>query len=330
MCPKKNFLVIGGGVGPAAGVMFHEKIVNMVDNRGMADQGHAPVIHLSMSPYVLDRTKFLLSNPDQSIPNPGINMGLAVNYACRAFDGAAHNFIVGVPCNTFHSGKVFESYRARLSNPRIQIVNMIEETALLLATRSEKNIILLSTRGTRDTGVYSDYIEKIPSKNLLECDGGKNKGDRSYDKTQKHFFTPDDKVDDEVVAENQQGAVMAAIYDPEFGVKGGTPNLIRAKALFETVTRQLSQDKDPKTVCVIMGCTEIPIAYQDSCNENVFLRDIGKYVDPMDLLAKSMIKRGGYALKSEEAPAVDQEEISGINKGIAEEFTRDMSLGARW
>ncbi len=326
MCPKKNFLVIGGGVGPAAGVMFHDKIVNMADNRRMADQGHAPVIHLSMSPYVLDRTKFLLENPDLSIPNPGINMGLAVREACKAYECAAQNFVVGVPCNTFHSPAVYSAYESSLRHPRIKLINMIGETACHpMLEENDRNhvekIILLSTRGTRDTGVYDRYFKTIP---LTKCSGGPKNSESDLQKT--YFSGETASVKKDVVQANMQGAVMAAIYDPVHGVKGKEPNLKRAFELFEAVVEILVGDSDPNNCRVIMGCTEIPLAYLKRKQEDpLVLEDFKNYVDPMDCLAKAMILAGGYALKTNSKGDVESAEIPQINKQNAEEFTRDLA-----
>ena len=326
MCPKKNFLVIGGGVGPAAGVMFHDKIVNMVDNRGMGDQGHAPVIHLSMSPYVLDRTKFLLENPRGEIPNPGINMGLAVREACKAYASAAQNFVVGVPCNTFHSPAVYSAYESSLQHPRIKLINMIEETArhpkLVNSPENQvQKIILLSTRGTRDTEVYDPYFKTIP---LTKCNGGP-KGEKS-DLQETYFNGERGAINRGVVRNNMQGAVMAAIYDPEHGVKGTRPNWERAFALFEAVVAFMVEDTNPENCRVIMGCTEIPLAYQrGSGREPLILGNIQNYVDPMDCLAKAMTLAGEYRLKGQLDGDVAAEDIPRINKANAEEFTRDLA-----
>ncbi len=289
MCSKKNFLVIGGGVGPAAGVMFHQKIVDMVDNQGMGDQGHAPVIHLSMSPFVLDRTAFLMGKIKT---NPGFNMGLSVLSGCNPYREAVGQFIVGVPCNTFHSDKVYGPYSGILRDPQFSLINMIEETFQFISTKlAGKKVILLSTKGTRDTQVYERYF----GDRLIKCNG-----DASNPPNLGNFFAGD-AVNQGAIDRDQQGALMAAIYDPNFGVKGINPNYGKAKAVFEKTIESIinarpADDRNVDDYCVIMGCTEIPIAYEKTDGVR-YLGELSRYVDPMTCLAAKMIVSGGYRLK---------------------------------
>lgn len=329
MGPKKNFLVIGGGVGPAAGVAFHQKIVEITDNEGLGDQGHPPVIHLSMSPYVLDRTKFLLDNPDGQMPNPGENMGLAVRESCRAFQGAANRFIIGVPCNTFHSPAVYHAYEQMTRIPRVTLVNMIAETAeFIKGVHGGRKIILISTRGTRNTRVYDQYFG---GDTLIRCDNGQDKIEGNpNDKIQSHFISEDGRPNVQNITNDQQGAVMAAIYDPDQGVKGSRPNWGHAKTLFETVVGQLMRGAGigRDECCVIMGCTEIPLAYKDDV-EGEFADCVGGvYVDPMDLLAQKMVTLAGYKLTADVRHAAEPlrgDIVYQKNKEIAEGFTRNLS-----
>ncbi len=331
MCPQ-NFLVIGGGVGPAAGVAFHQKIIDRTNNEILGDQGHAPVIHLSMSPFILDRTRFLQKKIDN---NPGINMGLAVRKACETYAQAAHRFIVGVPCNTFHSKSVFDAYKSIAETASITLVNMISETAMAIRADHEgKKIILISTRGTRNTAVYDDYFRQMQ---FVKCDGDERVVlEKEHDFDQAYFFSDGLIPNMERIAADQQGAIMAAIYDKPKGLKYGTKRRKHARVLFETVVQQLQGDTEKNECCVIMGCTEIPLAYIKDTAEQIAARTAGDYVDPMDILASKMLLSAGYPLKLEHldpvviaAGAPDGElgaaEIRARNKQVAEEFTRSLS-----
>ncbi|MEP4191052.1 MAG: hypothetical protein ABJN51_08235 [Sneathiella sp.] len=359
MCPKKNFLVIGGGVGPAAGVMFHDKIVDLVNNRNLKDQGHAPVIHLSMSPYVLDRTRFL-KNEIQD--NPGINMALAVKAASESFGDSAGDFVVGVPCNTFHSKRVFNAYRAILSHPRIHLIHMINETADAIPPtplaeggeiRPKTKVILLSTRGTRDTNVYDEGFtqdgkpsricingDEAGNRNkdiiLLKCNGESDENDGNL----SHFFPGGaggalGAINNDLVVANQQGAVMAAIYDGRHGVKGRHPDYRAARQVFERVVERLVRTngggvrgEDQNTQFkVIMGCTEIPIAYKKEAEAgrgDNFLNADQQYLDPMDVLGKKMIDVGGYPLSGVDMVPMDAIQIDPNNHDNAFQFTKNM------
>ncbi|WP_169545513.1 aspartate/glutamate racemase family protein [Sneathiella aquimaris] len=293
MCPQRNFIVVGGGVGPAAGVAFHQKLIDMLDNRGMGDQGHAPVIHLSMSPYVLDRTAYLLSN-QQGI-NPGTAMGSSVNAACLAFEGVAQKFVVGVPCNTFHSKVVYEAYLEQLESNQICPINMIEETKNYIQQKLPTDkIILLSTSGTRETQVYSSQIP------VLETRDVPNPQDKNT-KRLSYFLTQEGNPDLRKISVAPQAAVMAAIYDPEIGVKGSEPNFSQAKWVFDVVIDLLKEGHAQRSAkkenySVIMGCTEIPLAYAYG-EGPLILGEFEKYIDPMEILAARLITAAGYPLK---------------------------------
>lgn len=296
---RKNFLVIGGGVGPAASVMFHKKIVDKTQNKNLGDQGHLPLIHLSMSPYILDRTKFLMREIDT---NPGINMGLAVKEACKSYDGIARNFIVGVPCNTFHSSRVFDAYRSIIDHPRIKVVHMIKETMQHIKDKhGGKKVILLSTTGTRNKGVYQP--PQGSEIDLITC------------------------------TDKQQDIVMGAIYNKAYAIKSANPNYSVALADFENVIKDIIEiaeaneyqnaESERRDVvrydfCVIMGCTEIPLAYNEARGKELQLGEMSNYIDPMDLLARRMVEL------AENEVDVSEDQVPSFNKENAERFTRDL------
>ena len=72
---KEKIIIIGGGVGPLAGVDLHNKIINNTITNG-TNQGHLEVHHLSCSNDITDRTEFLLRN---SIENPAEGMFRLIN-----------------------------------------------------------------------------------------------------------------------------------------------------------------------------------------------------------------------------------------------------------
>jgi len=70
----EKVIIIGGGVGPLAGVELHNKIIEYTLTDG-TDQSHLKVYHLSCPSFIPDRTEFLLgninTNPAQgNAPNP--------------------------------------------------------------------------------------------------------------------------------------------------------------------------------------------------------------------------------------------------------------------
>ncbi len=274
--PNQNIIVIGGGVGPAAGTLLHRKIIDMTNNNG-TDQGHPNLIHLSFSQYIADRTKYLASSQEKELLSPGITMARVVSKACI---GHIHNnskFVIGVPCNTFHARPIFDDFRTSLlplKADNIETLNMIELTATHIKQKfPNKEIILLSTSGTRDTGIYDqDYN----GKKITICN------------------------------DREQERVMEAIYNSETGVKGKSPDLAKAVETFENAIASIIKRNgtlDPSDCCVIMGCTEIPLAYAEAKPKYGYcLENFDNYIDPMDVLAKNMIVKAGYPIK-ESQPA---------------------------
>ena len=60
---NEKVLIIGGGVGPMAGVALHARIIENTLPGG-SDQGHLDVRHFSRSADVTDRTEFLLGRQE--------------------------------------------------------------------------------------------------------------------------------------------------------------------------------------------------------------------------------------------------------------------------
>jgi len=254
-----------GGVGPMAGVKLHEKIIRY--SKTSCDQDHMELVHLSTP--ILDRTRFLLSN------NPGKNPGSEMFTAVRGLSKLAANrrkFVVaGVPCNTFHAPPIWnrlmdqvtamnyriaEDYGDRESNVlpgQVHFVHMLKETVTYCIGLGAKNIGLLSTTGTRESGVYRDMFASFKV-SLLEVDM---------------------KV---------QPDVQDMIYNPNYGIKAldmACPKVVEA---FKDFVRQI---KKKGAKAVILGCTEIPIALPQKEFEGVTL------IDPMDILARRLVDSAG-------------------------------------
>jgi aspartate/glutamate racemase len=286
-----KLLVVGGGVGPAAGNATQAKIIEQTDNHG-TDQGHANLLQTSVSSFIMDRTKWLNRNKPghekdlelaKQLGNPGIAQANIINNSLAGWmqikDTQA---VIGVPCNTFHSQEVWDAFEKNLKNrDRLNVVHMINETAeaIIRAFPNEyKNktllVGLLSTSGTRDTGVYGDVMKKKGIRlRLLDGDPGSN----GYDST-------------------PQGQVMDAIYNSAWGIKGSRPDYQKALNIIEVAIQGLrTQTKEyPQAPnAFILGCTELPLPYKE-LNKPV----PHNYIDPVEVLVKRMIILGGYSLKN--------------------------------
>ena len=265
----KKMIVIAGGVGPAAGVSTHDQIVKMTNNGLDKDQGHATIVQASFSGSVKDRTAYLLTTDPtkkKEMKNPGVEMAKAINRTLKGHMEFPGNMVLGVPCNTFHAPEIWNAFIKNLDNPeRIELINMIEETAKAVKIREEvfrkkMTVGLLSTQGTRDTGVYSEIMKK-------------------YD------------VDLLTLDNDQQNKVTQAIYDEKTGIKGQAPKWEEARNLINGAIESL---RKRGAEIFILGCTELPLPYQ--VLEGVIPDDC---LDPAAILAEKLIEESGHAVKKE-------------------------------
>ncbi|ADK82330.1 aspartate/glutamate racemase family protein [Sediminispirochaeta smaragdinae] len=254
---KRGAIIIGGGVGPMAGVKLHEKIITFTITDG-SDQDHLDLIHLSRSRLIPDRTRFL---HDLQGPNPGTVMAELVASAVTAFqrpeDQMPVSLAAGVPCNTFHAPLVWNAFTKQLEqlHAAVKPVHMLDQTVEELRQRFAPgaHVGILSTIGTKESGVWRNAIQEagfIP----LETD---------------QMWTE---------------KVHGAIYDHSWGLKAKSPASGKAKAMLQEATEYLiNKGAD----AIILGCTEIPLALREGPFRNVML------VDPVSSLARALIRTAG-------------------------------------
>lgn len=276
-------LIIGGGVGPMAGVELHRKIIENTKTTGL-DQDHFDLIHISVSRTIGDRTEFLMG---KNSTNPGPNMAAAIGLGLAGLlssesesdlsgpsspEGGPHlpgrtsseggpgnpvlesPIVVGVPCNTFHAPPIYSAYELALAEwgPNLKLVHMLRETLGLIEKLSPgaRKIGLMSTTGTRLSRVWHDLLEG-----------------RKYTVLE--------------VSEAEQGLIHEAIYDRSWGLKAVSPASQKACARFETFADKLIE---AGAEAIILGCTEIPLALPLAARREVPL------VDPVLALARGMIR----------------------------------------
>ena len=263
---KQICIGIAGGVGPAAGVMLHQKIIEATISGG-SDQGHCEVHHVSR-PGVADRTSFLLG---QSKENPASGMALTIEAIAESARKAGKTAVVaGVPCNTFHAPPIWnefiETLDANGTSTTVKMVHMLHETARAIETivPNAKKIGLLSTTGTRDSKVYANLLEPM-----------------GYEMVQ--------------VDPLLQPMVHDAIYNKAWGVKAVQPTTYQACGAFANFARDLVVQG---AEAIILGCTEIPLALPEPHFSGLPL------IDPMAVLARSCIKKAGALATELEKPDV--------------------------
>jgi len=264
---NEKVLIIGGGVGPMAGVALHGRIIENTLCGG-SDQGHLDLRHLSRSAYVTDRTEFLLG---REAVNPAEGMARTIGMAVAGL--GSHDAVIGVPCNTFHAPAIFLPFTEQLeeiadnAGISLQVVDMLQETIELLklvvpgmkttdkATMGSRAIGVLSTTGTRLSGLYDGLLTSAGFEVLYV-----------------------DQVD--------QAELHASIYDPAWGIKAtGQPGK-RATGILHALATNLA---DRGARAIILGCTELPLALTESSICGIPL------VDPVLALARAMIREAAPA-----------------------------------
>eukprot|EP00659_Diplonema_papillatum_P000842 gene842-1296_t len=265
-CLSDNVCIgIGGGVGPAAGVMLHRKIIESTLSDG-TDQSHLEIHHISR-PGVADRTAFLLGKSDES---PAIGMARTMAALAESAHAAGKMLaIAGVPCNTFHAPKIWNEFVQILDEQGIsntvKMVHMLDETSTAISriVPGAKRIGLLSTTGTRNSRVYHDLLEP-----------------KGYDVVE--------------VPLPMQHIVHDAIYNKTWGVKAVQPTTSEAHAAFESFCVDLINQG---AEAIILGCTEIPLALPYPAFNGVPL------VDPMAVLARAFISKAGAVAVEMQIPS---------------------------
>lgn len=238
---------IGGGVGPMAGCMLHQIIIEHTVASGDAD--HINVIHLSSSSQVTDRTAFLEGRVDE---NPAHGMAQVVASIAKCGDACGGRVVVGVPCNTFHSPQIWDTFLCSVAQaPNCDTLHMLQETGVFIQdiVPGVRRVGLMSTTGTRRTGVYRDVL-KPHGLELVE------------------------------VPEDIQDELHETIYNQTWGIKAVSPVTKQARERFLSYVQVLV---GLGAEAVILGCTEIPLALPENSMFGVPL------VNPMVALGRALI-----------------------------------------
>ncbi len=234
-----------------AGVKLHELVIQQTLNGGI-DQGHGRVIHISNSPEIPDRTKYLLGEIKD-------NPARALVCVMRSIEAAAEvlgcEAVVGIPCNTFHAPRIWNDFTRILKegDVKVQVLHMLEETAEFIRENypDMKNIGLMSTTGTRMVNVYGQILRPLGF-NILE------------------------------VPDGLQPELHDSIYNPSWGIKAVSPVTCKARGNFEKYAAILS---DMGAEAIILGCTEIPLVLPEAKYKDT------PFIDPMLALARALIRK---------------------------------------
>lgn len=233
------------GAGPYAGLDLLKKIFDQTIAAGDAD--HLNVIGWFASSQLPDRTGFLLDN---SLPNPGKAMAEQTLKLEKA--GAE---LAAIPCNTAHSPQIFNRMKEDLAEAgsKIRFINMLEETVAHIRKYHGNltRIGVLSTTGTYRVKLYPQYLESAGFEAIA----------------------PEEDV--------QMNLVHPAIYDKTYGIKAAGTGT--EKARFD-LTRSIQHLGVKGAQAVILGCTELPLAFSEKKIGDIIL------LDPTLILARALIR----------------------------------------
>jgi aspartate racemase len=237
---------IVGGVGPRAGLDLMGKLVDQT--LAGSDQDHVDTLLYSLPSVIPDRTEYLLGRVHE---NPGI--ALAEILLRMAYAGVT---VAGIPCNTAHAAPIFNVIRQRLQDAgsSLKLLHMIDETMefLMEAVPGADRIGVLSTTGTYRTGIYRDALQ---ARGLIPV------------------LPPGDM---------QENLIHTAIYDPGYGIKS-VPDRIHPQAR-KNLDRGFSWLAGQGARAVILGCTEIPLAFTAQTIRGM------RTIDPAVALARALIR----------------------------------------
>ena len=242
--PQPAIIGLVGGVGPLAGLDLQAKII--AQTAAGRDQEHLPVLSISWPGPIPDRTEYLLGRVAQNPAYP-----ILEQLRLLAAMGAT---VAAIPCNTAHAPPIFDVIRAGVAGfaRPLRLLHMLDETADHLTARYPglRTVGILSTTGTWRARLYPQ---------LLEWRG-------------LRVITPDAA---------RQETIHAAIYDPAHGIKSAGRVTARARADLE---RGLVALQAAGAEAVVLGCTELPVAFPEGEYDGLPL------IDPTWVLARALIR----------------------------------------
>ena len=236
---------IVGGMGSYAGIDLFRKILD--NTAACVDQEHLDIVLISVPSRIKDRSEYLLGKT-------GENPAFAIAKVLLSLNAAGAT-VAGIPCSTAHSDRIFKiiSDELRKKKATLKLLNMVAETIEFIKVSHPdiKTVGVLSTTGAYREGVYSKELQL----------GG-------YE-----VILPPKQM--------QEKLVHPAIYDPEYGIKSH-PDPIHPQAL-ENLHRAISFLKMNGAQAVVLGCTELPLAFPENSIDGMIT------IDPTTILARALI-----------------------------------------
>ena len=221
---KKKTIGIVGGMGPHAGLLLYNSILDQTDVA--TDQEHLSVMLISFPCEIVDRTTFLLG---KTSINPAL--GIARMIKQLKYAGAE---VIGLACNTAYAPKIHDSTKAILKKSKIsvELLNMPFETCLAVKQdkRNIKRVGILGTEGIYLSKIYEDALSKLGIEAII----------------------PNKKF--------QSKIIHKMIYDKKFGIKANPNNI--CQQVYYLLNKSISFFKENNADAIILGCTELSLIHK--------------------------------------------------------------------
>ncbi len=230
-------------MGPSAGIDISYKIVDQTI--ASKDQEHLPQILYSEPEIIGDRTEYIMGRISE---NPAYNIAKILLKLESAGAG-----IACLACNSAHAPQIFDVITGELSknNSSIWLLHIIDEVGKFIKHHypAVEKVGILGTSGTYKTNQYS----RIEGFGLETVN----------------------------VSPEEQTKVHNSIYHPEYGIKtlGGTVSE-KSRHLLTDAAGWL---KEKGAGAIVLGCTELPLAFSDKSYKGMPL------IDASLVLARALI-----------------------------------------
>lgn len=285
-----------GGVGPAAGVLLHQTLLQQTASGGV-DQGHLSVCHLSCSADVASRVVFLQAieaekqeqqqhhhhnrqqlrrdeierhETDRSVVRGAENPAVGMARTFAMLRALRTPVVAGVPCVTFHAAPIWREFQRRIID---QQSNDDEE-----GHENEKK-----SCSVRCLNMLDETVRLLAALAPHRCKVGVlvTTGTRHA----RVFHDLLEPLGYEVVevSTQTQMELQDTIQNPQWGIKSTAPAVNpRCVANMESYARQLIARG---ASVVVLGCTEIPFAFGGATAFGGV-----PLLDPLVALARALIR----------------------------------------
>ncbi|MFN7709577.1 MAG: aspartate/glutamate racemase family protein [Holosporales bacterium] len=238
---------IVGGLGPEAGRLFHGYVIEETSRMKPVhvDQDHIDVIHFSLSSMIPDRASYVWGKIQE---NPADEVFRILSLMAASAQHLNRHMYAIVPCNTFHAPRLFEPLLEKVQKAsfasHLTLLNMIDESVGYIKKLYPEiqKVGVLGTNTTHRTGIYETALKK----HTIE-------------------LVP--------LRPDLQDGVEESIYHPDYGLKALSYASDKARQHLLSAVQQL-QGEDVKHI--ILGCTELPLAFPTQSIPGVELIDAGR------------------------------------------------------